>query len=114
MILFSGCSRYAVICSERDSVEQAGIEHFQQFVNQVEKFKSEHGKYPKNLEDLGSSIFDEGKKLPNAKITQSSYRLSPEEDFFTVEFFFDREKTCLIGNNRACEYSSINKNWSCY
>ena len=115
-ILFSGCSQYSLICSNRDPVEQAGINHFQTFVDQVSQFKAVNGRFPKNLQELGHSVFDEGTKLPNAKITQSSYRLASEENYFSVEFFFDREKTCLtlVGNNRACKYTSVNGEWTCH
>jgi len=114
LIIFCGCSQYGLVCSNRDTVEEAGINHFQQFVDQVNQFKSKNGRYPKSLQELGQSVFDEGTKIPSAKITQSSYRLVPEENYFLVEFFFDREKTCFIGNNRACRYTSTSEKWSCY
>ena len=114
LIFLSGCSQYGLVCSNRDLVEQTGIKHFQLFVDQVNQFKAENGRYPKNLQQLGHSIFDEGEKIPSAKITQSSYQLLPEENYFKVQFFFDRERTCLIGNNRACEYTSVSGEWTCY
>ncbi len=115
-VIFSACSQYSLVCSNRDPIEQAGISHFQTFVDQVNQFKAENGRLPKNLQELGHSVFDEGTKLPSAKITQSSYRLSSEENYFSVEFFFNREKTCLtlIGNNRACKYTSVSGEWPCY
>lgn len=109
------CSRMTLTCSERDPVEAAGIEHFQKFVDQVNKYKAEHGKYPKAAKDLASDLFD-GAGYPNEKITDSTVTLKPEQDYFDVKFYFDREKTCLtlIGNNRACEYTSETKKWTCY
>ncbi len=113
-VVFCGCSKYSVVCNDRDPVEQAGINHFQTFVDQVEKFKADNGKYPKTLQELGSSVFDDGAKIPDARIKQSSYNFSPDGKSFSTEFFFDREKSCLVGNNRACKYTSETKNWSCY
>lgn len=114
--IFCSCSKYSLLCSDADAVEQNGIKHFQKFVEQVEKFKSENGKYPKEIKEIGKSIFDEGELIPDKRITQSSYRLIPEENRFSVEFFFDREKNCLtlVGNNRICKYTSETGKWSCY
>lgn len=92
LIIFCNYSQYSLTCSNRDPVEQAGINHFQAFVDQVNQFKTENGRHQKKLQELGRSVFDEGAKISNAKITQSSYHLVPEENYFSVKFFFDREK----------------------
>jgi hypothetical protein len=116
-VFFSnGCSRITLFCSKPDVAEEEGIRHFQQIVVQIENYKANYGKYPEKTSDLGPNVFDDGVGYPNKNITGASGLLKPAEDYFDVKFYFDREKTCLtlIGNNRACEYTSTSGKWSCY
>ncbi len=113
-VIFCACSKFSLVCGERDLAEQAGINHFQQLIEITEQYKKINGEYPKAITDINQNVVGTGQGFPNKNITGASYAFKPQENYFDVKFYFDRERTCLIGNNRACEYTSTSKKWSCY
>jgi hypothetical protein len=109
---------------------QIGINHLQPFVDAMEKYKIDVGKYPQNGLELipkylskVPTIAIKGMILDDIRVDVlktdkiDSYKTSFADDgrSFSIEFFPKDDRTCLLGGrNNVCEYRSETKQWGCY
>jgi hypothetical protein len=111
---------------------QIGINHLQPFVDAMEKYKADNGRYPaKPWEDLipkyidkipilNCTVSDAGmlpihKVLENKKICESLGALEKDGSYFRFAFTTTDDRICLLGGrNNICEYSSDRPFWNCH
>jgi hypothetical protein len=128
-ILNSSCGGKSVQLScGLSEASQLGINHLQPFVDAMEKYKVDEGKYPKNGLELIPKYLDKvpviaigGMVLydPQVDVLKtdkiSSYNASFDGDSFSIEFYPKDDRICLLGGrNNVCEYTSNTKKWGCY
>ena len=111
-------------------VSQTGINHLQPFIDAMEKYKVDNGKYPKLGTQLipqyldkipvissEKNVFDESqvKVLRNDKIWKDEATLAEDGSYFSLRFYPRDDRICLFGGrNNICEYTSESKQWGCY
>ena len=99
--------------SDKEPAVSAGKQYVQQLIDQIERYKTIHGKYPENYQDLGESILDNGKGYPNPNITGLSGDIKPDLNYFRITFTFKNDYVCPLGQARKCTYRSENEEWFC-
>lgn len=110
-------------------ISQIGINHFQPFIEAMEKYKIDKGKYPNTGTDLIPDYLDKipviairgmvlddprVKVLKNDKITNYKAFFADGGAYFSVSFYPEDDRICLTGRNNICEYTSETKQWGCY
>jgi len=108
LLLFSySAGRKGLGCNlDNEQGAQAGMKHFQPLINAVEQYKTEHGRYPENIELVNQNVLGNGQGFPNEKITGANVNLKADQHYFTITFFFDNDYVCLLGQARKCTYAS--------
>ncbi len=101
----------------------------QPFVEAMEKYKADNGRYPKYGTDLipkyidkvptiadENEAFDETKVkiLRNDKISGDKANFADDGSYFSLKFNPKDDRICLAGRNNICEYTSDKKQWGCF
>ena len=91
---------------------QAGKKDSQIWINEFERFRQIHGKYPSKLADLDQSALKigQGYSSPNIEGISPYFR---NENSFEIIFTFKNDYVCPIGQSRKCTYRSESKEWTC-
>ena len=130
--LFStSCNRRIYFVCGIGEVAQTGINHFQPLIDALEKYKTDHGKYPTEdtvdfvpkyidripvLDCTGTKpgILTTDNVLKDKRLCGGIGKSSDDENNFSIKFYPEDNRICLMGRNNICEYSSESKKWSCY
>lgn len=123
------CSKKIHISCGISEASQIGINHLQPLVDAMEKYKTDNGKYPVEVDispkyidkipiiSSGDDVqYDESKfnVLKNKELRGAIGTNSPDGNYFSLRFTTDDDRICLTGKANICEYTSKTKQWICY
>ena len=130
LLLFNGCNQKINFTCGISETSQTAISHIQPVIEAMEKYKNDTGRYPKNALDLIPNYIDKvpiiihkREVLDNTNkynvLVREELRggvpwITESGDYFEIKFYSIDNRTCLMGRNNICEYSSESKKWSCY
>ena len=126
----NSCNREIQFSCGLSEASQFGINHLQPFVDAMEKYKDDNGRYPKNglklipkyidklpVIALDGMKYDEttSKVIKTDQIYRDSGSFTEDGSYYSVSFYPKDDRICLLGGrNNICEYTSQTKEWGCY